>query len=97
MEGKLYSCSTTQYLADHFRLQDPSTGVAPFLYPLSPASTDLSLPPFLKILTVPLSTILGATRTLLVILLLLGQTILVEGILSIFVSFRFPRRLFLRD
>ncbi|GAA5872676.1 hypothetical protein JCM16303_004602 [Sporobolomyces ruberrimus] len=67
--------------------RDPSTGVAPFLYPLSPASTDLSLPPVLKVVTLPLSTILGVTRTLLVVLLLLAQTILVEGILSIFLVY----------
>ncbi|GAA5896627.1 lysophosphatidic acid acyltransferase LOA1 [Sporobolomyces salmoneus] len=67
--------------------RDPSTGVAPFLYPLSPASTDLSFPRILKVLTVPLSTILGATRTLLVVLLLLAQTILVEGVLSIFLVY----------
>ncbi|GAA5962099.1 hypothetical protein JCM3765_005520 [Sporobolomyces pararoseus] len=67
--------------------RDPSTGVAPFLYPLSPASTDLSLPPVLKLLTVPLSSILGAVRTLLVLLLLLAQTVLVEGILPLFLVY----------
>ncbi|GAA5986388.1 hypothetical protein JCM5350_002902 [Sporobolomyces pararoseus] len=67
--------------------RDPSTGVAPFLYPLSPGSTDLALPPVLKLLIVPLSAILGAGRTLLVLLLLLAQTILVEGILSIFLVY----------
>ncbi|CEQ39011.1 SPOSA6832_00496 [Sporobolomyces salmonicolor] len=64
-------------------LQDASTGVAPFLYPL-PASSE-SLPPILQILAVPLAGLLGGLRTLLVVLLLLAQVILVEGVLRIFV------------
>ncbi|GAA5935606.1 hypothetical protein JCM1841_007010 [Sporobolomyces salmonicolor] len=63
--------------------RDASTGVAPFLYPL-PASSE-SLPPILQILAVPLAGLLGGLRTLLVVLLLLAQVILVEGVLRIFV------------
>ncbi|GAA5922188.1 lysophosphatidic acid acyltransferase LOA1 [Sporobolomyces koalae] len=61
--------------------RDPSTGVAPFLYPLSPATT--TLPPIARFVTLPLTTTVGAVRTLLLVLLVLAQTILVEGVLSL--------------
>ncbi|BGP21854.1 vacuolar protein sorting protein vps66 [Rhodotorula toruloides] len=59
------------------RWRDPATGVQPFLAPL-PASTD-SLPPLIQVVTLPFGTVLGGIRTLLVVLLLLAQTVLVEG------------------
>ncbi|GAA6007199.1 hypothetical protein JCM11491_003041 [Sporobolomyces phaffii] len=67
--------------------RDPSTGVAPFLYPLSPASTDAALPPVLRVVTVPCSAVIGAFRSLLVALLLLAQAILVDGVLSVFLLY----------
>ncbi|KAK4332544.1 hypothetical protein RTBOTA2_000702 [Rhodotorula toruloides] len=60
------------------RWRDPATGVQPFLIPL-PASTE-SLPPFVQVVTLPFAAVLGGLRTLLVVLLLLAQTVLVEGI-----------------
>ncbi|GAA5934277.1 hypothetical protein JCM3775_006956 [Rhodotorula graminis] len=70
-------------MAEKFsRWRDPSTGIAPFLVPL-PAGTN-SLPPALQLVTVPVAALLGAVRGLLVVLLLLAQTVLVEGILLIF-------------
>ncbi|GAA5831254.1 hypothetical protein JCM3766R1_002985 [Sporobolomyces carnicolor] len=67
--------------------RDPSTGVAPFLMPLSPATSDLSLPSVVKFVTVPITSALAVTRALLVMLLLLAQAILVEGILSPFMLY----------
>ncbi|GAA5837643.1 hypothetical protein JCM5353_007446 [Sporobolomyces roseus] len=60
--------------------RDASTGVAPFLLPLSPATTDSPL----ALVVLPFAYLIATVRTLLVVLLLLAQTILVEGILSIF-------------
>ncbi|BGP44903.1 hypothetical protein JCM10450v2_000718 [Rhodotorula kratochvilovae] len=72
-------------MAEKFsRWRDASTGVAPFLVPL-PAGND-SLPPVLQILTVPVAALLGGLRTFLVVLLLLAQLILVEGVLRVFSS-----------
>ncbi|BGP29057.1 hypothetical protein JCM10296v2_000793 [Rhodotorula toruloides] len=60
------------------RWRDPATGVQPFLTPL-PASTE-SLLPLVQAVTLPFTAVLGGLRTLLVVLLLLAQTVLVEGI-----------------
>ncbi|GAA5897552.1 hypothetical protein JCM8208_003302 [Rhodotorula glutinis] len=71
-------------MAEKFsRWRDPATGIAPFLVPLSTSGTD-SLPPALQLVTVPVAALLGAIRGLLVVLLILAQTVLVEGILLIF-------------
>lgn len=72
-------------------MQDPSTGVAPFLVPLPP--NDVSLPPLLQAVTLPIAAVLGGVRTLLVILLLGAQFVLVEGVLQLFVRRLPPHRL----
>lgn len=59
--------------------------MAPFLVPLPP-STD-SLPPIVQFIALPLAWTLGAVRTTLIGLCLLLQAVLVEGLLSICVSF----------
>ncbi|ORY72733.1 hypothetical protein BCR35DRAFT_333910 [Leucosporidium creatinivorum] len=61
--------------------RDPATGVAPFLVPLPP-STD-SLPPIVQFIALPLAWSLGAIRTGLVLLCLLLQAVLVEGLLAV--------------
>ncbi|GAA5994818.1 lysophosphatidic acid acyltransferase LOA1 [Rhodotorula paludigena] len=70
-------------MAEKFsKWRDPSTGVAPFLVPLPP--NDVSLPPLLQAVTLPIAAVLGGVRTLLVILLLGAQFVLVEGVLQLF-------------
>ncbi|GAA6047870.1 hypothetical protein JCM3770_004683 [Rhodotorula araucariae] len=70
-------------MAEKFsRWRDGSTGVAPFLVPL-PAGND-QLPPVLQLVTVPVTVLLGAVRTLLVALLLLAHFVLVDGVLAVF-------------
>jgi hypothetical protein len=64
--------------------QDPATGIAPFLVPL-PASTE-TLPPALKLLAAPLAWTLALIRTALAVLLLALQWVVVELVLSVYVS-----------
>lgn len=75
----LYTISELTYF-----MQDPATGVAPFLKPLPP-STD-SLPPVVQFIALPLAWALGGVRTGLILLLLLLQAVIVEGLLSVCVS-----------
>lgn len=65
-----------------FPLQDQATGVQPFLYPLPPTA-DAS--PALQLLLLPFKAVLGSIRILLVLLLLLAQALIVEGLLRVFV------------
>ncbi|SCZ90944.1 BZ3500_MvSof-1268-A1-R1_Chr1-3g02407 [Microbotryum saponariae] len=61
-------------------LQDPSTGIAPLVYPL-PASTD-AVPPAVKVIVTPFKWLLGFVRTLLVVLLILAHWLLVELLMT---------------
>merc|ERR1719487_2440811 len=62
------------------RWRDQATGVQPFLYPLPPGNEVSTV---LELIAWPFGAIAGIVRTLLVVLLLLAQTIAVEGILRI--------------
>ena len=58
--------------------------MAPFLTPL-PTATD-ALPPAARVIALPLAWLLGGIRTGLVLLLLLLQAVIVDGVFSICVS-----------
>lgn len=62
-------------------LQDPATGIAPFVPPV-PASTAVT-PLAIRAVALPLAYALAGLRTLLVVLLLLLQFVLVEVLLQI--------------
>ncbi|BGP53084.1 hypothetical protein JCM8202_004167 [Rhodotorula sphaerocarpa] len=69
-------------MAEKFsRWRDQATGVQPFLYPLPP-TPDAS--PALQLLLLPFKAVLGSIRILLVLLLLLAQALIVEGLLRVF-------------
>ncbi|GAA5980521.1 hypothetical protein JCM10908_001678 [Rhodotorula pacifica] len=63
------------------RWRDQATGVQPFLYPLPPGNEVFTV---VQLIAWPFGAIFGALRTLLVVLLLLAQTLMVEGILRLF-------------
>ncbi|KAG0664791.1 hypothetical protein C6P46_000928 [Rhodotorula mucilaginosa] len=63
------------------RWRDQATGVQPFLYPLPPGNEVSTV---LELIAWPFGAIAGVVRTLLVVLLLVAQTLAVEGILRIF-------------
>ncbi|GAA5985909.1 hypothetical protein JCM11641_004825 [Rhodosporidiobolus odoratus] len=65
--------------------RDAATGVAPFLVPL-PASIH-PVPPVLTAILFPLQTLKGVLGTTLVLLLLLLQTVLIDGVLLILSPF----------
>ncbi|GAA5882406.1 hypothetical protein JCM3774_004301 [Rhodotorula dairenensis] len=60
------------------RWRDQATGVQPFLYPLPPGNEVSTV---VELIAWPFGAVAGFVRTLLVVLLLLVQTLMVEGIL----------------
>ncbi|SCV68828.1 BQ2448_949 [Microbotryum intermedium] len=72
------------------RYRDPSTGIAPLVYPL-PASTD-AVPPAVTVIVKPFAWLLGFVRTMLVGLLLVVHWLLVEVLMTALAS-RLPTRL----
>ncbi|KAK4058185.1 hypothetical protein OIO90_000924 [Microbotryomycetes sp. JL221] len=65
-------------------MQDPGTGIAPFVVPLPPSTE--SAPAAIKVIALPLSWAFGTIRTAAVVALLLVHTVIVEGALLVLLA-----------